>query len=169
MISEEIIERIYLGPYESAKDLQFIQKNNISVIVNCTKNLPDCFSYLKVSIKEAPKEVQEWIKANSYHVEYFRIPIDDNETLKENEEFYIHTKEILPKVLELYNSGETILVHCLAGVQRSASFVAILISKLLEISVEDAISIIQIKKPNTFFFGTRFHFLPALEKLEKSN
>ena len=35
----EIFDRLFLGSYESAKDLQFIQKNNINVIVNCTKNL----------------------------------------------------------------------------------------------------------------------------------
>ncbi len=166
-MAEEIIDRIFLGPFEAAKDLQYIQKNNIQVIVNCTKDLPNCFNYLKVNLDNAPPDVAKWIKENSYHIEYYRIPVDDRDSLEENEIFYLNSKEILPKIIELYNSGETILVHCLAGVQRSASFVAILISKLLDISLEDAISIIQIKKPNTFFFGSRYHFMPALEKLEQ--
>lgn len=164
--SVEIIDRIFLGSYESAKDLQFIRKQNITVIVNCTKNLNDIFSYLKIPIAEAPLEIQQWIKSNSYYIEYFRIPVDDLDKLEENELFYHKTKEILPKIIELYDSGQTILVHCLAGVQRSASFVSILISCLMNISVDDAISIVQIKKPNTFFFGTKYHFIRALHQLE---
>ncbi len=166
----EIIDRIYLGSYEAAKDLDFIKNNKITVIVNCTKDLQNKYSpdfILNNSVKNATPEVQKWILDNMYYIDYYRIPVDDNDTQEENETFYLHTKEILSKISELYNDGHTILIHCFAGVQRSASFTSVLLSKLLDCSLDDAISIVQIKKPNTFFFGSRFHFLPAMQLLEK--
>jgi protein-tyrosine phosphatase len=141
---EEITDRIYLGPYEVAKNEQFIKDKRITVIVNCTKNLENCFPD---------------------GIEYYRIPVDDKDTAEENDIFYKYSLQILPRIVELYNAGHNILVHCLAGVQRSASFVSILLCKALDFELDDAISFIQIRKPNTFFFGTRYHFRPALENL----
>lgn len=163
----EIIPRLFLGPYEAAKNLEFIEQNNISVIVNCTRNLENCFSLnFKKSLEEAPLEVQQWIKDNcTSYIKYYRIPIDDKDTIEENELFYNETSKVLPELIELYLSGKTILVHCLAGIQRSASLVVIMLVYLLEISLEDALVFLEMRKPNVFFFGSNVHFKVGLNTL----
>ena len=59
--ADEIIPRLWLGNVRASTDDNFIQRNGIQVVFNCTKNLP--FSPM-IPIK-------------------YRIPVDDN--LKEEE------------------------------------------------------------------------------------
>ncbi len=162
----EILPNLFLGPYESAKDLQWTKQKNISVIVNCSKDLKDEFGLnLTKPIEEAPKEVQDWLLENSFYIQYFRIPVDDQVRSSEMDNFVKHTNEILPKIIELYNKKQPILVHCLAGNQRSPAFVVALLMKLLNIPLNEAIKKVLQKKPNVFFFGSDIHFMEALQKL----
>ena len=40
----EIIPNLYLGSIEASQDFNFISKNNISIIVNCSKDIDNKFS-----------------------------------------------------------------------------------------------------------------------------
>ena len=162
----EIIPNLFLGPYESAKDLQWIESKNILVVVNCSKDLKDEFSLnLTKPIETAPKEVQDWLLNNSFYIQYFRIPVDDQMSTSEIQAFILHLNEILPKVIELYKQGKPILVHCLAGNQRSPAFVVAFLMKFQGLSMKDAIKKVLQKKPNVFFFGSDIHFLEALQNI----
>jgi protein tyrosine phosphatase len=161
----EIIPRLYLGSYEAAKDFMFISENDISVIVNCTKNLNDCFGLnLLKPLASAPLEVQDWLKANSFYIEYYRIPVDDAGRTEDIGVFTEHLKTLVPKIIEEYKQGRSILVHCLAGVQRSAAFVVAFLMAHEGMSLDQSIEYVLNKKPNVFFFGNDVHFMESLRE-----
>lgn len=163
----EIINNIYLGSIESSQDREFIFGNNISVIVNCSKDIVDTFSLnLLKPIEEAPQYIQDWLYQNSYYIKYYRIPINDSGREKDIDDFYHLTLKILPNIKKEYDNNKKILVHCLAGAQRSASFVVAILMYIHGLSLNESINYVLLKKPNVFFFGTRNNFYEALVKLE---
>lgn len=164
----EIIPNLFLGSIESSQNFEFIKNNNISVIINCSKDIEDSFSLnLLKPIEEAPIDVQTWLYENSFYIKYYRIPVDDNGKDQEVENFREYTIKLLSIIKNDFDKGKKILVHCLAGNQRSASFVCAFIMLYKNIKLIDSIKLLLEKKPNVFFFGNRINFINALEKLEK--
>ena len=165
----EIIPNLFLGSVEASTDNSFIFNKKISVIVNCSKDLKNEFQLnLLKPIEEAPIEIQEWLYNNSYYIKYYRIPIDDNGKEIEIQNFYKYTMEILHLIINEYKKGKNILVHCLAGNQRSAAFVCAFLMFYKNISLEESVKYLLDKKPNVFFFGKMINFNNALEKIENN-
>jgi protein-tyrosine phosphatase len=163
----EIIPNLFIGSIEASQDVEFIKNKNISVIVNCSKDIKDTFSLnLLKPIEDAPKEVQEWLYNNSYYIKYYRISVDDNGKDIEINNFYKYTMEILSLICDKYKEGKNILVHCLAGNQRSAAFICSFLMLYKNINLEESIAHLLVKKPNVFFFGKAVNFNNALEKIE---
>ncbi len=163
----EIIPNLYLGTIEASQDVQFIHDKNISVIVNCTKDIKDTFSLnLLKPIEDAPLDVQEWLYNNSYYVKYYRIPVDDSGRPKDIQEFYNYAIPLLPIIKREYDNGKKILIHCLAGVQRSASFVVAFLMYYCNKRLDETIEYVIGRKPNVFFFGKTNNFIDALQKIE---
>lgn len=157
LVANEIIPNLFIGGSDSSYDADFIKKANISVIINCTKDLKNHFEPIFLSpIESAPQEVQNWITANS--IKYYRLPIDDNLKDSEMEAFYNLTKKLMPLIYHEYFHGKSILVHCLAGSQRSCAFVAVFLMSLLEKNFNDIKEIIVKKRPQAFFFGSQVNF-----------
>lgn len=94
-----------------------------------------------------------------------RIPVDDN---GEETEFAIFA-EIAPRYFHIVKhtliNKLPVIVHCLAGRQRSCAFVAAFLSWLTRISISDTVAFIQQRKPDAFFGSV--NFLPALLKIEE--
>ena len=165
----EIIPNLFLGSIESSQNFDFIKNNNISVIVNCSKDIEDSFSLnLLKPIEDAPIDVQNWLYENSYYIKYYRIPVDDNGKDKEIENFYEYTVKLLNIIKNEYDKTKKILVHCLAGNQRSASFICAFIMLYKNLSLNESIKLLLDKKPNVFFFGSKINFIKALKKIEEN-
>ena len=165
--SNEIIPNLYIGSIEASENFDFIEKKNISVIINCSKDICNKFSInLLKPIESAPKDVQDWLYNNSFYIKYYRVPIDDSGKDNDIDEFYDHTIKLLPIIEKEYIDGKNILVHCLAGNQRSAAFICAFLMYHKKISLKDSIELILDKKPNVFFFGSKINFIDALNKLE---
>lgn len=163
----EIIPNLYLGNVDSSKDYDFIIDKKINIIVNCSKDLKNEYSLnLLKPIEEAPLEIQEWLYNNSYYIKYYRIPVDDNGKDTEIQNFYKYTNEILDIIVNEYKKGKNILVHCLAGNQRSAAFITSFLMFYKNITLGESVSYLLSKKPNVFFFGETINFINALEKIE---
>ena len=94
VFANEIMPRVFLGSVDASKDRDFLIKNNISVIVNCTKDLPNIYEplFLHDSVENAPENVKEWIHKNT--IQYYRIPIDDNSRREEIKLFEKECNEI---------------------------------------------------------------------------
>ena len=164
----EILPNLYLGSIEASQDFNFISSNNISVIVNCSKDIDNKFSInLLKPIEEAPEIVQKWLYDNSYYIKYYRIPVDDSGRDEDVEQFYIYVKNIIHVIIDEYKKGKNILVHCLAGNQRSAALVTVFIMYYKKLSLQESIKFVLEKKNNIFFFGSRINFINALLKFEE--
>ena len=102
--AHEIIPGLFIGDEYSSYNKPFLLKNNITVIINCTNDVPFKFK-------------------RSFS--YLRVPVDDSLKDKDIDKM----TQFLPLVVEyLKNAHRTgrrnVLVHCHAGVQRSAIVVA---------------------------------------------
>ena len=106
--ANEIIPRVWLGNRFAAMDTDWLQANNIEVVFNCTKDMD-----FHPSIKYR-----------------YRVPVDDNLQAVEINNMTKWSTEIAYKVLREYKSGKKILIHCAAGMQRSAAVMAIFLITL---------------------------------------
>lgn len=93
-----ILQNLWIGNYLAAADEEFLISNNITCVVNCTKTLP-------------------FAKCVQYK---YRIPVDDSQ-----HESDINTMtSALPIIVNIIKCGiesnKRFLVHCHAGMQRSA-------------------------------------------------
>jgi dual specificity phosphatase 12 len=154
--ANEIIPRLWLGNVKAAKDEIFIRTKNIQVVFNCTKDLE--FSPI-IPIK-------------------YRIPVSDNLEEEEIRNMELWSNEIAFKIMTEYIEGKTILVHCFAGMQRSAASVAFFLISYLKIRALDAMKMIKEKRMIAFYpranfgrsidyFDRKFHgeILPEVKKL----
>jgi dual specificity phosphatase 12 len=154
--AHEIVPRLWLGNAKASMDEDFIRQKNIVVVFNCTKNLP--FSPI-IPIK-------------------YRVPVDDNLEEEEIRNMELWSGEISLKMMNEYVEGKTILVHCMAGMQRSAASVAFFLISYLKIRALDAMKMIKEKRMIAFYpranfgrsidyFDRRFHgeILPEVKKL----
>jgi dual specificity MAP kinase phosphatase len=164
----EILPNLYLGSIEASQDFNFICSNNISVIINCSKDIDNKFSInLLKPLEDAPEIVQKWLYDNSYYIKYYRIPVDDSGRDEDVEQFYFYVKNIIHIIIDEYRKGKNILVHCLAGNQRSATFITVFIMYYKNLSLQESIKFVLEKKPNVFFFGSRINFMNSLLKFEE--
>jgi hypothetical protein len=129
--SNQITKQIWLGNYAESANENFIKKNNIKVIINCSKDLKFYFDQNEVPYK-------------------YRIPVDDD---RQDNSLYIMYL-YLPKIVDIMkfhiNRGENIYVHCHAGMQRSACVVAAYLMSSFNMTPKDAITIIKRNRPIAF-------------------
>ena len=133
-IADEIIPRLWLGNSKASMDEDFIRKNNIVVVFNCTKNLP--FSPI-IPIK-------------------YRVPVDDNLEEAEIRNMELWSTEIAYKITSEYVEGKTILVHCAAGMQRSAASVAFMLISYHKMKALEAMRFIKEKRNIAFYPRANF-------------
>ncbi len=142
-IAHEIIPGLWLGNVKASMDEDFIKNNNIQVVFNCTKNLP--FSPI-IPIK-------------------YRIPVDDNLEEEEIRNMELWSSEIAYKIIAEYKQNRKILVHCMAGMQRSAASVAFMLIAYLKIHALDAMKII--KQIRNIAFHPRANFGRAIDYFDR--
>ena len=126
--ANEIIPRVWLGNRFAAWDEKWLKQNNITVIFNCTQDLPF-----------APSAVTR-----------YRVPVDDNLQAEEINNMTKWSPEIAYKVLREYKAGKTILIHCAAGMQRSAAVTTFFLITLTGDTAPVIMSHIRRKRPITF-------------------
>jgi protein-tyrosine phosphatase len=141
--AHEIIPGLWLGNAIASQDLDFINKNNINAVFNCTKNLP--FAH---SVKRK-----------------YRLPVDDNLQDEEIRNMELMSFEVVYKVIHEYKQG-SILIHCAAGMQRSAAVVAMFLIATKNMKTEEAIAYIRTQRPIAFQPGP--NFLKAIQGFERA-
>ena len=126
--AHEIVPGIWLGDRNAAKDSKWLNENNITVVFNVTKDLA-----FATEIKKQ-----------------YRIPVDDNLQPEEIRNMTQWSQEAVYKVLEEHNKGNKILVHCFAGMQRSAAIVTMYLIATKGMTWQQAITYIQHIRPIAF-------------------
>ncbi len=153
--ANEILPRLWLGNAKASMDAEWIRQEKITVVFNCTKDRP--FSPL------IPNK--------------YRVPVDDNLQEAEIRNMELWASEISYRILREYQQGHVILVHCAAGMQRSAAAIAFFLIAYLRQRASEAIAFIKERRPIAFHpaanfgraiqtFDQRFHseLLPEIER-----
>jgi protein-tyrosine phosphatase len=145
--ADEIIPRLWLGNRRAAANMEWLQMNNINVVMNCSKDIPFA-------------DDTEVVRRRIY-----RIPIDDS--LRDRDIDYLTTasEEVALTLLREYKSGAQILVHCAAGMQRSAASVAIFLMTLNHWPAEYTVNYICSIRPIAFRPG--INFLASIQEYER--
>lgn len=146
---DKVMNRIYLGNYQAAKDREFFEKENIKAVLNCTKDIPNHFAHRK-------------------DIEYMRIPVDDS--LKERDfdlmyKFFPSIVEFIHKHANLQK--QNIFINCYAGRQRSAIAVAAYLVAKHRMTPHEACKYILSKGKEAFHYGLRVDFADTLNKFHK--
>lgn len=128
---------LWIGSMQDSQNTQAARHHKVGLVVNCTRDLPFVVrgvKHVRVPVHDSPAEARAMLLALPKAV----AAIDD------------HLKK-----------GDTVLVHCYAGVSRSASVAAAYLMCKEKLTPKQAIARIQRHKPETF--GDPPVFLEALD------
>ena len=142
--ADMIVPRIWLGNKNASMDEVFLRQNGIETVFNCTKDLPFHSSMRR----------------------RYRVPVDDNLEEEEIRNMELWSFEIVYKLLLEYKQGKTILVHCAAGMQRSAAVTAMFLMVFTGMKHEDAMQYIRERRPIAFFKNA--NFLKSIQGFENN-
>ena len=142
--AHEIVPGIWLGNKKAALNEKWLKEKNITVVFNATKDIP--FS---------PRIQKQ-----------YRIPVDDNLQPEEIRNMTLWSHEAVYKVMKEHNEGNTILIHCFAGMQRSAAIVGMYLIAKKGMTWNQVISYIQSIRP--IAFNPQANFKESLIAFDKS-
>ena len=140
-----IMPNLYLGNINAANDIDFLQKNQIYSIVNCSNEI----------------EFHEYF--NDKHI--FRLSINDNKDPENIKKFQENIFDALKFIDNEINKKRVVLVHCYFGLMRSATVIAAYLIVKYKMSVNDAIEFL--KKKNKMVFNRGYNFIEILEYVHK--
>jgi protein-tyrosine phosphatase len=143
MEADEIIPGVWIGSREAAANEEWLREKQISAVFNCTKNLP-------------------FHPAIPFQ---YRIPVDDNLQPAEIQNMEEWAPEIAYKILAEYKRGRRILIHCHAGMQRSATACAFFLMVLTGRPLVQVMYLI--KSRRRICFHPRPNFANALRAFEE--
>jgi len=142
--AHEIVPGIWLGNRRAALNDKWLKEKNITVVFNASKDIP--FS---------PRIQKQ-----------YRIPVDDNLQPEEIRNMTLWSHETVYKVMKEHNEGKTILIHCFAGMQRSAAIVGMYLIAKKGMTWNQVISYIQSIRP--IAFKPQANFKESLIAFDKS-
>jgi dual specificity phosphatase 12 len=135
--NQNLIEpNLWLGDFRSSLDKNFIKRNDIKLIVNLSKNL----NFVDLE-----------------NVEKYRVPIHDNRSHESDVGMISHFPEVYKKIDSYLKDNKGVLVHCRAGMQRSATIVALYLMKKRNLDFENAKKFIRSKRCIAFYPVVNFY------------
>lgn len=139
-----IVSKVFIGNYHSARSKEFFQKHNIKAVLNCTKDLPNSFR-------------------SSADIEYMRIPIDDS--LREVDirkliDYFPAATAFIDKHARIQKHN--ILVHCVEGSQRSCAAVSAYLMGFYNMSARKAVEVVLTRRNKAFHHGSNVNFEKSL-------
>jgi len=137
--AKEIVKGLWIGSEKDAADAAFMKKHDIRLIVNSTSDIP----------------------AYSKTVRVVRVPIDDSASDSARLAKYLPITSVA--IDDVLRYGKNVLVHCRAGMNRSASVVAGYLMFSRGMTAAQAMSFVKRRKPECF---TPMNFGGALRNWE---
>ena len=96
--------KIWIGNINTSRDCKFLKENDIKLVINCTKDLPQTYHFYP--------EFQT--------IDFQRIPVNDSRTEKDINLMERYMEGILEIIKCYISNDKSILIFCRAGKQRSA-------------------------------------------------
>ncbi len=142
--ADEVLPGLWLGNRVAALDDKWLGEKGIKSVFNCTKDIPFSLSI--------PRR--------------YRVPVDDNLQPVEIRNLELWSYEIVFKLTREYKTGQPVLVHCAAGMQRSAACIAMFLIASKGYTPEEAVAFLQSKRPVAF--RPFVNFMPAIRSFHES-
>jgi hypothetical protein len=140
--ASEIIPGIWVGDMFSAGDPRFLEQEKIGVVINCTKDLP---------FLDLPQ------------VKYrYRVPVHDNLDPNEIASMSKFLGEIVGIINAYHSKGHQILIHCHAGMQRSACVFLVFHIQYHTRDFQKSYQLMKSRRP--MVFTPSINFLPAVRR-----
>lgn len=133
----EIIKNLFLSSYN---DIEIYEPLSKYFIINCSKDLE--------------------MKCDNN----IRLSIDDNGSNESINVMYKSFENICDIIETQLNDNKIVIVHCLAGIQRSPTVICAYLMIKKQYQLQDAILFIKSKKTNIFFH--KINFIESLQKLQ---
>ena len=143
--ANQIEPNLWIGDMRAPADDNFLIKNNINVVFNCTPSLP--FSKNRIIQYKYQLAINDDLKANSIRNMALSLPAAVSTLIK-------HLK-----------NNDRVLVHCHAGMQRSATLIAAYLMAKYNLTKKQAVK--QIQEKRTFAFTPAVNFDQALDEWQK--
>ncbi len=130
-----IVDHLYLGDANDSQNYYLLRRNKIKLIVNCAGELPNAFTH---------------------EFRYIHLNLDDDASNRAKMRSELRRTRALQAIEHAVASGNNVLVHCAAGISRSASVVALWLHEVRGVPIANAVRFIQHKRPVAFKFGFNF-------------
>jgi protein-tyrosine phosphatase len=132
---------LWIGSARDAADVQWLSERKIGLVVNCTRNLPF---------------------AKLCGVKFVRVAVDDHPS--DNDAMFAALPEATLEIARALENGVNVLVHCHAGMQRSATVSAAALYRMRVGPMRDVIERMMKIKPEIFprSYGGKPTFTEAL-------
>lgn len=131
---------LWVGSQRDSMNATAARRHNIGLVVNCTRDIP--FAVPGVS--------------------HYRVPVDDRPD--DSADMLKHLAAATAMIDDFISSGKGVLVHCFAGVSRSASVTAAFLMLREGLTHRQAMARVKAAKPETF--GDSPNFEVALKVFE---
>lgn len=133
--AHEILPNLWLGNRHAALNKEWLEEMNIKAVFNCSKDIP--------------------FASGQRH--FYRIPIDDNLEQEEIRNLELWSWETVYKLRKELSEGNRVLVHCAAGMQRSAAVVAMYCISQFRCQTDEAVAFIKSRRPVAFLGNVNFY------------
>lgn len=127
--AKQIIPNLWIGSEGDSRSAAFFKRHNVRLVVNATANIP--------------------VRISSPDVKAYRVPVDDHPS--ENDTMLKHLPVVVLVIDDVLRYGHGVLVHCRAGMQRSAAVVAAYLMWKRGMTADKAFEFINAKKHETFW------------------
>ncbi len=142
----QISKNLYLGNILSSQDNDFLEKNNIKAIVNCTEKEP----FHKYFDKK----------------DKLRIDVEDNLTEENKNKFYSKFDEAVDFIDYNIKNNKPVLVHCYWGLMRSATIVSAYLIRKSDMEIDTIIE--HIRRTRPYSLNANYNFIDLLEKYKNN-
>jgi hypothetical protein len=128
--AKQILHGLWVGSRGDSRDLAFMRRHDIALVVNCSRDIPSRFRH-------------------GLGIRYVRVAVDD--APHEQAKMLASLPRVVPAIEAALRAGHGVLVHCHAGMQRSAAVAAAYLMWKRRLSSRQAMGEVNRVKEETFF------------------
>jgi protein-tyrosine phosphatase len=122
--AKQVSRGLWVGSEGNARNARFLRDKNIGLIVNASRHIPMYFPH-------GPART-------------YRIPVDDDPRC--NRTMLRHWPVVVAAIDDTLRSGKAVLVHCRAGMQRSAATAAAYLMWKRGLTADAAMALVRRRK-----------------------